>query len=85
MMIRLSPAPRASDIFHDGSWGFAALHPRAGPPAEQLGWGARLYALARFRGLGVTVPVAVVAARGLVHRGVGFRRRRSFAGRVRCG
>jgi hypothetical protein len=24
----LSPAPRASNIFNDGSWGSAALHPR---------------------------------------------------------
>ena len=28
MMIRLSAAPRAFDIFDTGSWGFAALHPR---------------------------------------------------------
>jgi hypothetical protein len=27
------------------------LHPRAGSPAEQLGWGARLYAFATLRGL----------------------------------
>ena len=33
-----------------GSWGFAALHPRAGSPAEQLGWGARLYAVSRSAG-----------------------------------
>src|SRR5688500_14973016 len=31
--------------------GFAALHPRAGSPAEHLGWGARLYAVAALRGL----------------------------------
>ena len=29
----------------------ASLHPRAGSPAEQLGWGARLYAVAALRGL----------------------------------
>jgi len=34
-----------------GSWGSAALHPRAGSPAEHLGWGARLYAVAALRGL----------------------------------
>jgi len=34
-----------------GSWGFAALQPRAGSPAEHLGWGARLYAVARYRRL----------------------------------
>jgi hypothetical protein len=33
------------------SWGSATLHPRAGSPAEHLGWGARLYAIARYRGL----------------------------------
>ena len=33
------------------SWGSAALHPRAGSPAEHLGWGARLYAVAALRGL----------------------------------
>ncbi|HEY8185141.1 MAG TPA: hypothetical protein VIF64_03675, partial [Pyrinomonadaceae bacterium] len=27
-----------------GSWGSAVLHPRAGSPAGQPGWGARLYA-----------------------------------------
>lgn len=35
---RLSAAPRASEIFHGSSWGFAGLHPR-------------LYAIARYRGL----------------------------------
>jgi len=29
------------------SWGFAALHPRAGSPAEHPGWGARLCAVVR--------------------------------------
>jgi len=33
------------------TWGYAALHPRAGSPAEHLGWGARLYAFATLRGL----------------------------------
>jgi len=33
------------------SWGSAPLHPRAGAPAEHLGWGARLYAIAALRGL----------------------------------
>src|SRR5258706_9489447 len=28
VLIPLSAAPRASDIFPHGSWGFAALHPR---------------------------------------------------------
>jgi hypothetical protein len=32
------------------TWGSAALHPRAGSPAEHLGWGARLYAFARYAG-----------------------------------
>ncbi len=50
MMIRLSAAPRTLSIFDTGPWGFAALHPRAGSPAEQLGWGARLYALGRSAG-----------------------------------
>ena len=42
------------NLVFDGSWGFArkaSLHPRAGSPAEHLGWGARLYALAALRGL----------------------------------
>jgi hypothetical protein len=32
------------------SWGSAPLHPRAGSPAEHLGWGARLYAFTRCAG-----------------------------------
>jgi len=28
VMIRLSAAPRASDVIDNRSWGFAALHPR---------------------------------------------------------
>ena len=33
------------------SWGFATLHPRAGSPAGQPGWAARLYAIGRVRPL----------------------------------
>ena len=51
VMIRLSAAPRALNNFHNASWGSAPLHPRAGSPAEHLGWGARLYAIATLRGL----------------------------------
>jgi hypothetical protein len=50
--IGLSPATAGSPSYRIGSWGSAALHPRAGSPAEHLGWGARLYAVARYRGLG---------------------------------
>src|SRR5688500_10667313 len=38
-------------FLHGWSWGSAALHPRAGSPAEHLGWGARLYAVTRSAGL----------------------------------
>src|SRR6185503_17942720 len=51
--VTLSPTPRAGSIFKPLTWGSAALHPRAGSPAEHLGWGARLYAIARYRGLGL--------------------------------
>ena len=47
----LSAASRALPSAPKSTWGCAALHPRAGSPAEQLGWGARLYAVARYRGL----------------------------------
>ncbi len=43
-----------------GSWGSAALHPRAGSPAEHLGWGARLYAVAALRGLRQIQPMNLV-------------------------
>jgi len=42
---------RALDAsYWSSTWGSAALHPRAGSPAEHLGWGARLYAIATLRG-----------------------------------
>jgi len=40
-----------SSLAYKRSWGSASLHPRAGSPAGQPGWGARLYAIAAFRGL----------------------------------
>jgi hypothetical protein len=50
------PSPVAShhglvEFTYSMTWGSAALHPRAGSPAEHLGWGARLYAFATLRGL----------------------------------
>jgi hypothetical protein len=50
-----------------GSWGSAAaaLHPRAGSPAEHLGWGARLYAAATLRGLRVVnARLSTLCAKG---------------------
>src|SRR5882724_6345000 len=51
MMNRLSRVPCARTLMGLGPWGSAALQPRAGSPPEHLGWGARLYAAARSRGL----------------------------------
>ncbi len=45
-----------------GSWGSAALHSRAGSPAEHLGWGARLYAVAALRGLRQIQPMNLIRA-----------------------
>ena len=52
---RLWVAPRASQpgglkLFSTAVAGASLLHPRAGSPAEHLGWGARLYAVTRFAG-----------------------------------
>src|SRR6185436_9277315 len=41
-----------SALIFQRSWGSASLHPRAGSPAEHLGWGARLYAITRSAGYG---------------------------------
>jgi hypothetical protein len=38
------------DFYSMCSWGSASLHPRAGSPAEHLGWGGSLYADTRFAG-----------------------------------
>jgi hypothetical protein len=43
-------------VLHTCSWGSASLHPRAGSPTEQLGWGARLYAVACFAGSEIREP-----------------------------
>jgi len=59
-MSRLSAASRATTRVFHGSWGSAckaSLHPRAGSPAEHLGWGARLYAAAALRGLRPIEPM----------------------------
>src|SRR5438552_17367102 len=48
--VALSHASRAQFSYGALSWGSASLHPRAGSPAEQLGWGARLYASTRCAG-----------------------------------
>ncbi len=53
-----SPTSRALPFELQRSWGFASLHPRAGSPAEHLGWGARLYAVAALRGLKAIVRYA---------------------------
>ena len=48
--LELAHASRARSSYLVVTWGSASLHPRAGSPAEHLGWGARLYAFTRYAG-----------------------------------
>jgi len=48
----LSPRFTGSKSMYVCTWGFRYAPTQGGSPAEHLGWGARLYAVARDRGLG---------------------------------
>src|SRR5687767_9270905 len=54
-MIRCRPLYGLCKLLVPVTSGCAALHPRAGSPAEHLGWGARLYANTRFAGYNAAV------------------------------